>query len=158
VGRPVDLLARRRAEGSPRDLRGLGSCERQVRRREPTEPEYANPFHREVLKTAASKKRSVKSSATARRKVASGATTAKVPPKSDEPKVERVTKQERLLTLLSQAEGASIAEMMQATDWQQHSVRGFLAGTVKKKLGFSLTASKAAGDVRRYRIETRRGR
>jgi hypothetical protein len=52
------------------------------------------------LKTAASKKRSVKSSATARRKVTSAATTAKVPPKSDEPKVERVTKQERLLTLL----------------------------------------------------------
>ncbi len=78
------------------------------------------------LKTAASKKRSVKSSATARRKVTSAATAAKVPPKSDEPKVERVTKQERLLTLLSQAEGASIEEMMQATDWQQHSVRGFL--------------------------------
>jgi hypothetical protein len=48
--------------------------------------------------------------------------------------------------------------MMQATDWQQHSVRGFLAGTVKKKLGFLLTASKSTGDVRRYRIETRRGR
>jgi hypothetical protein len=109
------------------------------------------------LKTTASKKRSVKSSATARR-VTSAAATAKAPPKSDKPKVERVTKQERLLTLLSQAAGASIEEMMQATDWQQHSVRGFLAGTVKKKLGFSLTTSKAAGDVRRYRIETRRGR
>ena len=109
------------------------------------------------LKTTASKKRSVKSSATARR-VTSAAATAKAPPKSDKPKVERVTKQERLLTLLSQAEGASIEEMMQVTDWQQHSVRGFLAGTVKKKLGFSLTTSKAAGDVRRYRIEKRRGR
>jgi hypothetical protein len=74
--------------------------------------------------------------------------------KADEPKVARVTEQERLLTLLNQAEGASIEEMMQATDWQQHSVRGFLAGTVKKKLGFSLTTSKAAGDVRRYRVET----
>jgi hypothetical protein len=48
--------------------------------------------------------------------------------------------------------------MMQATDWQQHSVRGFLAGTAKKKLGFSLTSSKPDDGVRRYRIETRRGR
>jgi hypothetical protein len=50
------------------------------------------------------------------------------------------------------------AWMMLATDWQQHSVRGFLAGTVKKKLGFSLTSSKPNGGVRRYRIETRRAR
>jgi hypothetical protein len=70
------------------------------------------------LKTATSKKRSVQSSATSRRKVTSAATTAKAPPKSDEPKVERVTKQERLLTLLSQSEGTSIEEMMQATDWR----------------------------------------
>jgi hypothetical protein len=83
---------------------------------------------------------------------------AKTPAKADEPKVERVTKQERVLTLLSQPEGASIDEMMQATDWQQHSVRGFLAGTVKRKLGFSLTSLKPNGGVRRYRIETRRGR
>jgi hypothetical protein len=78
--------------------------------------------------------------------------------KADEPKVERVTKQERVLTLLSQPEGASIEEMMQATDWQQHSVRGFLAGTVKKKLGFSLISLKPNDGARRYRIETRRGR
>jgi hypothetical protein len=69
-----------------------------------------------------------------------------------------LTKQERMLTLLGRPEGASVAEMMQATSWQQHSVRGFLAGTVKKKLGFSLTSSKAADDVRRYRIKARRGR
>jgi Protein of unknown function (DUF3489) len=83
---------------------------------------------------------------------------AKMPPQADDQQDERVTKQERMLTLLSRPDGASIEEMMQATDWQQHSVRGFLAGTVKRKLGFSLTTSKAAGDVRRYRIETRRGR
>ena len=59
--------------------------------------------------------------------------------------------------MLSRPEGASIEEMMQATDWQQHSVRGFLAGTVKKKLGFPLTSSKAEASARRYRIEKRRG-
>jgi hypothetical protein len=125
-------------KGSPRDFRGFGSCDKSgaanQRSLNMSTPSIANSRN---LKTAASKKRSVKSSATARHEVTSAATAAKVPPKSDEPKVERVTKQERLLTLLSQAE---------------------LAGTVKKKLGFSLTTSKAAGDVRRYRIEARRGR
>lgn len=70
----------------------------------------------------------------------------------------RVTKQEQVLTLLSRPEGASIEEIMHATDWQQHSVRGFLAGTVKKKLGFTLTSSKDRGEARRYRIATRRSR
>jgi Protein of unknown function (DUF3489) len=127
------------------------------------------------LESAAPKKGSAKSNTSSRRKVPSIAATAKKPPRSvdsnaervaagktlvkiDKPKVERVTKQERVLTLLSQPNEASIAEMMQATDWQQHSVRGFLAGTVKKKLGFSLTSVKPNDGVRRYRIETRRAR
>ena len=127
------------------------------------------------LESTAPKKGSAKSNTSSRRKVPSTAATAKKPPRSveskaervaaaktpvkaAEPKVVRVTKQERVLTLLSQSEGASLEEMMQATDWQQHSVRGFLAGTVKRKLGFSLTSLKPNGGVRRYRIETRRGR
>jgi hypothetical protein len=77
-------------------------------------------------KRAAPKKGSVKSNATARRKVTSAVAAAKTPLKADEPNVARVTKQERVLTLLSQPEGASIEEMIQATNWQQHSVRGFL--------------------------------
>jgi hypothetical protein len=70
----------------------------------------------------------------------------------------RVTKHALLLQLLSRIEGASIEDMMRATDWQQHSVRGFLAGTVKKKMGLALTSSKADGEVRRYQITTRRSR
>ena len=70
----------------------------------------------------------------------------------------RLTKQDRMLALLSQPKGASVPEMMQATNWQQHSVRGFLAGTVKKKLGFIVKSVKAEGDVRRYHIEKPRGR
>jgi hypothetical protein len=110
------------------------------------------------LESAAPKKGSAKSNTSSRRKVPSIAATAKKPPRSVDSKAERVTKQERVLTLLSQAERASIEEMMQATDWQQHSVRGFLAGTVKKKLGFLLTSVKPNDGVRRYRIETRRVR
>ena len=80
-------------------------------------------------------------------------------PKTDTaPFQARVTKQDRMLALLSQPKGASIAEMMQATNWQQHSVRGFLAGTVSKKLGFTVKSDKAEGDVRRYHIEKPRGR
>ena len=81
------------------------------------------------------------------------------PAKIDIPQSEgRVTKQELVLTLLRRSSGASIEEIMQATTWQQHSVRGFLAGTVKKKLGLELASSKANDEVRRYRIVARRGR
>ena len=84
--------------------------------------------------------------------------TAEKARKAGEPHQIRATKQERVLTLLSRPEGAGIGEIMEATGWQVHSVRGFLAGTVKKKLGFNLTSSRADGAPRRYRIETRHGR
>ena len=76
----------------------------------------------------------------------------------DEQHTERATKHDRVLELLSQRNGVTIPQMMEATGWQQHSVRGFLAGTVKKKLGFTLTSSKSEGDLRRYKIDTKRGR
>lgn len=69
-----------------------------------------------------------------------------------------VAKRDQVLKLLSRREGASIAEIMEASGWQQHSVRGFLAGTVKKKLGLDLTSTKSEGEDRRYRVATRRGR
>lgn len=77
---------------------------------------------------------------------------------SDDVHAARVTKHDRILMLLSRRDGATIPEMMEASGWQQHSVRGFLAGTVKKKLGFPLTSSKADGELRRYHIDTKRGR
>lgn len=69
-----------------------------------------------------------------------------------------LSKHDRVLALLSKPDGATIEDMMDATGWQQHSVRGFLAGTVKRKLGLALLSSKTDGEARRYRIATRRGR
>jgi hypothetical protein len=53
--------------------------------------------------------------------------------------------------MLQSTKGASIAALMEATGWQQHSVRGFLAGVVRKRLGLELESSKADG-ARFYRI------
>lgn len=63
----------------------------------------------------------------------------------------RVTKADTVMDLLSRPAGATIAEMCTATGWQQHSVRGFLAGTVKKKAGVLLTSEKTEG-ARTYRV------
>lgn len=58
---------------------------------------------------------------------------------------------DQLQDLLTRKDGASIAEMTEATGWQQHSVRGAMAGALKKR-GLVIASDKIDG-VRRYRAE-----
>ena len=62
------------------------------------------------------------------------------------------SKKNALLQLLRRENGATLDELMAASQWQAHSVRGFLSGTVKKKLGLLLTSELTNGGIRQYRI------
>ena len=76
------------------------------------------------------------------------------PQSAEEPKAHKAdarSKQARIIAMLQSPTGTTIASIMKATGWQQHSVRGFLAGVVRKRLKLTLASKKVNGD-RIYQI------
>jgi hypothetical protein len=63
-----------------------------------------------------------------------------------------ISKTDAVVKMLRAAKGATIAQIETATGWQAHSVRGFLSGTVRKKLGLTLVSETGKDGERRYRI------
>jgi hypothetical protein len=84
-------------------------------------------------------------------KAAPAAKKAKAAPA--EPKTPRAgTKQEQAIKMLSRKNGATNLELQEAFGWQPHTVRGFIAGALRKKMGLAVENFKRAGDVAAYRI------
>jgi hypothetical protein len=62
------------------------------------------------------------------------------------------SKQATVISMLKRPEGATIAQICEATSWQAHTVRGTFAGAFKRKLGLSITSDKTQGGERTYRV------
>ena len=95
-----------------------------------------------------------KSSSTARAKRTIKLTTAKnakgAAKTASTPRAE--SKQSQLIAMLKQPDGATIAEIAKALAWQPHTVRGAIAGALKKKLGLKVESEKVADRGRVYRL------
>ena len=80
------------------------------------------------------------------------ATTATKSTNSPTVSTAKPTKLGQMEAMLRRADGATLAQLVKALDWQAHSVRGAMSGSLKKKQGLKISASKVEGADRVYRI------
>jgi len=63
------------------------------------------------------------------------------------------SKTAQILDLLKRSGGVTLAEIMKATGWQAHSVRGFISGTLRKKMGLAVSSTKSEDGERSYSVK-----
>jgi Protein of unknown function (DUF3489) len=109
----------------------------------------SKPATKKEAKPAATKKASKKEAkpAPAARKTPKAKGTATTPREG--------SKKQIVLDLLRRKDGATMAEIAKATDWQAHSIRGFISGNLTKKMGLVVESSKNEAGERTYRIATK---
>ena len=76
-----------------------------------------------------------------------------MPKKATKSKKSAATKAAKIAALLQRNTGATLAELVTATGWQEHSIRGFMSGTLKKKQGIEVRSTREEGKPRRYFID-----
>ena len=115
--------------------------------RAPEVPTKANVAPRKP-RVAPSKPKSRKKATTAKKR----AKAPKVAKRAKSAGAREGSKTAKVLGLLRRPDGATLKELMKATNWQPHSVRGFLSGTIGKKMGLKVTSAKSEGGERSYSV------
>jgi len=115
---------------------------------QPEAPKKANA-RAQKPRVAASKGKSGKKTTPAKK----GAKAPKKATKANPEGARQGSKTEKVLELLKRSGGASLGEIMKATDWQPHSVRGFISGTLGKKMGLKVESTKNDNGERVYSIQ-----
>ena len=77
------------------------------------------------------------------------------PTTTSRPTTREGSKKAIVLELIRRADGASLKEIMDATEWQSHSVRGFISGSLGKKMGITVESFKRPDGTRAYRTATK---
>jgi hypothetical protein len=112
----------------------------------------SEPAELDRARAAARKAPSATTKAKSTRKPGRGKKAPKRRPKAKAAKPGQSSKSAHVIALLKKPKGATLAELMKATGWQAHSVRGFLSGTLRKKMGLKVESVKRGDGERVYSV------